>query len=657
LYYNDIHILKVNNVFCRIIVFLRSQLNEMKYLFLTFLLFSNYILCSQTKSPKLNKQDLMNKVDLQKEKITGKVRITNNKQPEIRTPNKIEAITEKTANTIDEKLNETFEDFKNGFIEKLWEINPTWASHMGYHRFDATLELPNNSNRNRKLKVYQQFKDELETMPQTALSPSNQTDYALIQNFLNSEQWYINEYRSYEWNPSIYNLGGAFDAVLQNKNDKPEVLLKKISKKLEAVPKYYQLAKENLKNATIEHTELALKQIPGSLSIFENEIMDKINEADLKAGSQIEIMRNLKAAIEAIKEFANWLESDYAVNLKSTGNARSFRLGKAQYAKKFQFDINSQFTAEHIYERALTEKAATLQKMEALSKKLWSTYFPDESMPATNFVAPVIKKISKDHTDRDNFIEAIKQQIPQLKAFVEEKDLVYLDPDKPLEIRETPKYMAGVAGASISSPGPYEKDGETYYNVTPLTNYSNEEAESYLREYNNYMLQILNIHEAIPGHYTQLVEANKAPSLVKSIFGNGTMIEGWACYTERMMLEEGYGNHQPELWLMYYKWLLRIISNTILDYGLHNLNLSEADALNLLVNEAFQEETEAREKIKRAKLTQVQLCSYYTGLSEILDLRTDFLNVDNNSLRSFHDTFLSFGSAPVKEIRKLMKLE
>jgi len=629
----------------------------MKYLFLTVLLCTNFILYSQTKSSKLLKSDVINKVDSQKEKITGKVRINNNNKSTIQAPKENKAVQEKPSSLTNEETNQTFNDYKTSFIDRLWGLNPTWASFMGYHKFDAVLVLPSAAHRENKLKVYQKLKDELTAYSKPNLSATNQTDYALLLNFLESEKWYITEYRSFEWDPSVYNIGGAFDAVLQNKEDSPEFLLKKISKKLKAVPQYYKFAKENLKNATVEHTELALKQIPGSLSIFEKEILGKINEADLKGSFQIEILKNLKAAVAAIKDFTTWLENDYLVRLKNEGNARSFRLGKQQYAQKFNFDINSNFTAEAIYERALKEKAVTLKKMEDLSTQLWSIYFPNEKIPETNFVAPLIKKISENHAERDNFIEAIKLQIPQLKAFVEANDLVYLDPDKPLEIRETPEYMAGVAGASITSPGPYDKDGETYYNVTPLTNYSDEEAESYLREYNNYMLQILNIHEAIPGHYTQLIEANKVPSLVKSIFGNGTMIEGWACYTERMMLEEGYGDQQPELWLMYYKWLLRIISNTLLDYGLHNLNLSEADALNLLVNEAFQEETEAKEKIKRAKLTQVQLCSYFTGLSEILDLRKDYLTSGDHSLRSFHDTFLSFGSAPVKEIRKLMSLE
>src|SRR5690606_744156 len=121
-------------------------------------------------------------------------------------------------------------------------------------------------------------------------------------------------------------------------------------------------------------------------------------------------------------------------------------------------------------------------------------------------------------------------------------------------------------------------------------------------------------HEAIPGHYTQLVYSNKSPSLIKSLLGNGAMIEGWAVYAELMMLEEGY-NNSPEMWLMYNKWHLRVVCNTILDYSVHNLEMSKEEAMDLLMNQAFQEQAEADGKWKRATLSQVQLCSYFTGFT------------------------------------------
>jgi uncharacterized protein (DUF885 family) len=213
------------------------------------------------------------------------------------------------------------------------------------------------------------------------------------------------------------------------------------------------------------------------------------------------------------------------------------------------------------------------------------------------------------------------------------------------------------AGASISAPGPYDKAANTYYNVEPIpAEWTAAQAESYLREYNDYTLQILNIHEAIPGHYTQLVYANRSPSLVKSIFRNGAMIEGWAVYTERMMLENGYGNNSDEMWLLWDKWNMRVTLNTVLDHAVHVDNISEADAVAMLKREGFQEEAEARNKWLRATLSQAQLSSYFTGYTEIHKLREELKKRDGQSfdLKAFHEQFLSYGSAPVKYIRELM---
>jgi uncharacterized protein (DUF885 family) len=271
-------------------------------------------------------------------------------------------------------------------------------------------------------------------------------------------------------------------------------------------------------------------------------------------------------------------------------------------------------------------------------------------------IRKVIDRISLRHVRPDSFQAAIEQQLPVLQRFVQEKDLLYIDPAKPLVVRREPDYMAGVAGASISAPGPYDKGGNTYYNVGSLSGWEPARAESYLREYNHYILQILNIHEAIPGHYTQLVYSNQSPSLIKSLFGSSSMVEGWAVYAERMMLEAGYGNNEPEMWLMYYKWNLRSTCNTILDYSVHTGDMTKEAALNLLMNEAFQQQAEAEGKWKRVSVTQVQLCCYFTGYTEIMDLREELKakQGDQFNLKAFHEKFLSYGSAPVKYIRELM---
>jgi uncharacterized protein (DUF885 family) len=123
-----------------------------------------------------------------------------------------------------------------------------------------------------------------------------------------------------------------------------------------------------------------------------------------------------------------------------------------------------------------------------------------------------------------------------------------------------------------------------------------------------------------------------------------------------MMMEEGYGDQSAELWLMFYKWHLRAVMNTILDYQAHCINMSKEDAINLMVNEGFQMQAEAEGKWRRMTLSQVQLCSYFTGYSEIYALREELKKIEGDQfkLKEFHEQFLSFGSAPVKYIRQLM---
>jgi uncharacterized protein (DUF885 family) len=296
--------------------------------------------------------------------------------------------------------------------------------------------------------------------------------------------------------------------------------------------------------------------------------------------------------------------------------------------------------------------------MDKLSDELWPKYM-DSAKPADRSakIGKLIDTLSANHVAREDFFPEIRRQIPVLQDWVIQHNLLTLDPKKPLEVRETPAYQRGVAGASIEAPGPYRPQDRTYYNVTPLDGETPEQAESSLREYNHWILQILNIHEAIPGHYAQLVYANKSPSIVKSIFGNGAMVEGWAVYGERMMLESGYGDNAPEMWLMYSKWNLRSVTNTILDYSVHVLNMQQAEAIDLLTRQAFQTPREAAEKWRRVQLSSVQLASYFSGYSEIMELREERKQALGSKfvLKDFHEKFLSYGSAPVRVIRELMQ--
>jgi hypothetical protein len=555
----------------------------------------------------------------------------------------------KAENTTD--VNANFDKYKTEFITNMSKLYPEWAAYQGNHAFDSLLVIPNKKNRNMQLQFANSNLDSLKKFAINDLNDSNKIDSYLIKNQLESINFGIQEFKEFQWNPSNYNTSGSFAEILNGNYAPLDDRLKSIGNKLNTIEGYYAAAKENIKNPTAEHLKLAIDQNLGGLSVFEMDLKNAIKKSTLSATEKLQLNEKNKKAIASIKKYV-----DYLQNLENP-NPKSFRIGSKLYAKKFDLDIQSSNSAEEVYIKALGYKDELHKKMFDLSDKLWEKYLGNTPKPADKLelIRQVIDKISLQHTTPENFQSDIEKQIPELIAFVKEKNLLYIDPSKPLVVRKEPDYMAGVAGASISSPGPYDKNANTYYNVGGIKSWSKERSESYLREYNDYVLQILNIHEAIPGHYTQLVYSNQAPSLIKSLFGNGAMIEGWAVYTERMMLESGYKN-SDEMWLMYYKWNLRTVCNTILDNSVHTKNMSKEDAITLLTKEAFQQDAEAEGKWNRVTLSQVQLCSYFSGYVEIFDFREQLKKKQGNTfnLKKFHEEFLSFGSAPVKYIKQLM---
>jgi uncharacterized protein (DUF885 family) len=551
--------------------------------------------------------------------------------------------------------NISFDIFKEAFIEELWEIYPAWASSVGYHKYDTVLVVPDARSREREMAFAKENLNKLVAFDALRLSDNNKTDYYLIKNQLEKIEWSIKEEKSFEWNPAGYNVAATFAEMLVNNYDSLDTRLHHFGQKLVFVPAYYDAAKQNIRNPTKPHTELAIAQNLGGASVFEVDLKAALGQSGLPDTEKQDIAMRAEQAVNAMKDYADWLKK---LDNKSP---RSFRLGKDLYRDKFALEIQSDYTVEEIYEKAVARKNMLHGKLATLAAALWSKYMGEARKPSDTLamIKQVIDRISLTHVQPDSFQGAIEKQIPELISFVSEKGLLYLDPSKPLVVRREPDYMAGVAGASISAPGPYDKEGNTFYNVGSLAGWDKGRAESYLREYNHYLLQVLNIHEAVPGHYAQLVYSNQSPSIVKSILGNGAMVEGWAVYTEQMMLENGYGNNEPELWLMYYKWNLRATCNTILDIDVHTKGMTEAEAMHLLGSEAFQQEAEARGKWTRVSITSVQLCSYFTGFTEIVDLREalKMKQGDRFNLKKFHEQFLSYGSAPVKYVRSLMLSE
>ncbi len=549
-----------------------------------------------------------------------------------------------------------FDAFKNHFIEAFWQQNPDYASSQGYHRYDSLLLIPNAAQRQADAAFVAKSLASLSGFGLDSLSPNNQIDLRLLRNELLSERWYADTLKGWQWNPAGYNLGASVGDLLNGRHFPLARRLRNISDKISHAAAYYAAAQANLSNPTKEHTALGIKQNLGGLEVFGAALADSVRKSGLSEGEKKTLTDRIAATRAAVQGYVAFLQKQ----VLPAGQFRSFRIGKTLFEQKFAYDIQSHFTAAEIYQEAQHHKAALLHDMGRRAARLFPKYFPGQKAPADTLalITTVVNQLTLKHAPRDGFVEAVKRQIPTLVVFVNEHKLLTQDPSKPLVVRETPLYMRGSgAGASVSAPGPYDKGANTYYNVEPLpADWTPAQAESYLREYNDYTLQILNIHEAIPGHYTQLVYANRSPSLVKSIFGNGAMVEGWAVYAERMMLESGYGNNSDEIWLLWDKWNLRSTLNTIIDHAIQVDNASEKEVVTMLMRDGFQQEAEARGKWLRATLSQVQLSSYFTGYTEIYALREELKRKEGQrfDLRKFNEQFLSYGSAPVKYIRELM---
>jgi uncharacterized protein (DUF885 family) len=543
------------------------------------------------------------------------------------------------------------------FLGALWKIDPESAIAVGKYDSAANLTIPTPATRALQLAFIDEWLLKFGKLDAGKLSIKQRTDHALVINKLKSDRWYLTEFREFEWNPSIYNIAQPLDLILGSEYAAKPQRLRTLLKRIADVPAYYQAAQASIVNPTHEHTQLALKQASGTMTVLAD-LGKAAQESILTQAEKNQFAQRIAAAGDALMVYFDFL-TELDQKQQASNSARSFRIGKALYEPKFGFDVQAGVSAEQMYQKALGAREQLLQRMDTLSDELWTKTMGATAKPAdrTAKIGMVIDRLSANHVAPQDFFAEIRRQIPVLQDWVVKNNLLTLDPQKPLVVRETPLYQRGVAGASIDAPGPYRPQDRTFYNVTPFDGLTPEQTESSLREYNHWILQILNIHEAIPGHYAQLVYANKSPSLIKSLFGNGAMVEGWAVYGERMMLESGYGENTPEMWLMYSKWNLRTVTNTILDYSVHVLGMTEEQALDLLVRQAFQTKREATEKWHRAQVSSVQLTSYFSGYSEIMDLREQRKQALGPKfvLKDFHEQFLSYGSAPVKMIKELMQ--
>lgn len=553
------------------------------------------------------------------------------------------------------QIDKRFETFKVRMLDAYWKLYPDYSIVFGYGKYYEKPAIPSETNIKSNASFFRQWMDSLHSLPFNKLNTNNKISYNIIENQLKLRVWEIQILKIYQWDPSRYNIGRQCNALYTQPYAPLDEKLRTLSKFLQHADNYYKAAFKTLYQPTKEHTLLAISQNDGALSVFGKALSDSINTSHLSASEKDTLQQRIKLATIAIKEYIAALKS---IAADRNYPFRNFRIGEALFNQKFQLEMVTSYTGKDIFNKAIAAKKKYHKEMLTLANQLWPKYCIGIAKPSDSLqlIKTVIDKISLSHVAPANVFDTLNKQLQAMKEFIIKKNLFDFDTTAPIVVRKMPAFASGVAMASANFPLPYQKVSTAYYNIVDISSMPPEKAESMLRENNDYILQILTIHEGVPGHCLQGIYNSKSPDIIKSVFRNGPMSEGWAVYSERMMLENGWGNNSPEMWLMYYKWSLRIACNVIIDYGIHCMNYNKEDVIKLLRDEAFQEETQLEEKYQRATVSQVQLCYYFTGATEILALREDYKKKmgAKYKLKDFHERFLSYGTAPVKFIRELM---
>src|SRR5881296_3808444 len=561
-------------------------------------------------------------------------------------------------NTSANPQDETFQKTAHDYIEQYLRANPEDATELGDHRFDGQLTDYSPAARAKELATQKFFRDELNAMETEGfhLTGANTIDFRILKENIDYKIFQAEELKEPEWNPLVYMQSLANSVYLLVARDfaPAEKLIPNLRQRMEKIPGVIAQAKANLQHPPRVHTETAIEQTQGAISLVREGLAPLLDQAPAVT-SELAPLREKTAA--ALADYKKWLQNDLLP--RSDGN---FRLGAEKFRKKLRFALASDMPMEEIMKRAQTDLQQTQTAIYETALPLYKKYFANADAATLadkhKVTAAVLDKLAEQHPDDATVVGYAQKVLAEATAFVKQHNLVTV-PTVPLDVIAMPEFKRGVAIAYCDSPGPLDKNGKTFFAVAPTPkDWSKERKESFFREYNNYMIRDLTVHEAMPGHYLQLAHANEfhAPTLVRAIFRSGTFIEGWAVYCEQMMADQGYGG--PEVKMQQLKMRLRAIANAILDQSIHAGNMNEKEAMDLMMKQTFQQEGEAVAKWKRARLTSAQLSTYFVGATEHLDLRAaeekklgrDF------DLKKYNDQVISYGSPPVKYVRELMGL-
>lgn len=561
----------------------------------------------------------------------------------------------------------SFSSLSDEFVHTTLSFSPIGATGIGLHQYnnqnlDDLMDDVSPASLDRQRQFYEGFRQRLGALQTSGLSAEDRVDLGIIQDQISLALLDLNEIHTHLHNPTLYveTLGNAmFNPYVLEYAPKP-ARLRNIIARLQKVPAYLDQAGKNLVSAPEIWTTVAIDENEGNIALVDKTIRGEV-PADLREAFDAAA----RPALDAMRKFQDYLKNDLAHR-----NNADWRLGRDLYTRKFGYTLESGAAPEarlaEAEQRLAEVRAHMLELALPLHRAMYSAHKDHSDLSGAErenkVVGEVLDKIAERHATPQSYMEDARKDLDEARAFVQEKHLLTLPPRSNLQVIPTPEFMRGIYSVGGFSPAPaLEPQLGAFYWVTPVpADWPKARVESKLREYNFYKLKLLTIHEAIPGHYVQGEIANdvqpQSRRVLRSVFGNGPYVEGWAQYATQMMLDEGLLNRSPELALTFAKEELRVLANAILDIRLQMLNMTDQEALDLMQKQTFQEKEEATGKLQRAKLSSCQLPMYFLGWRGWLRVRDQYKQAKGAaySLAEFNDRALQQGAVPLTVLAQLL---
>ncbi len=553
-----------------------------------------------------------------------------------------------------------FEELATDYVDEMPALSPVGATQIGDHRFDDQLDDVSAGSRAAEAAFIRRYQSRLAGIDRGQLTPANQVDFALLSHQLESNLWELEELKPWAWNPLRYTglTGGAIYSLVARDFAPLEKRLTHVTARLEGMPRLLEQVRATLVPKLVPevYAQTAVRQNRGLLSILDYMVKPHLDVLSEDQRKRLESA--ISTATQAVESHQTWLEEELLPNA-----AGDFRAGAERYDRKLAFSLHTPLSRTELKKRSEAEFDRIRDEMYRVSRTIYLKQYPlaelpdepDEALKQV-VIRAALEVAYRDRPQKGEIVATAKAQLQQATDFVRRHELVTV-PDDPVEVIIMPEFARGVSIAYCDSPGPLDTGQKTFYAISPIPeSWTDEQTLSFLREYNVYSMQDLTVHEAMPGHYLQLAHSGRYPSTLRAVLQSGTFIEGWAVYAEQLMVDAGYNGDDPRQKLIALKWLLRSVTNALMDQAIHVEGMTRDQAMKLMVEGGFQEEREAALKWTRAQLGFTQLSTYLVGYLEHRDLRREVEATWGDSFepKTYHDRLLSFGSPPVQFVRALL---